>query len=125
MARRVFVLDDDLTTLNIIEEILCAADFKVKKFLDSNSLFEALKTHNPSLVILDIMMPNVDGIHVCEKLKTFPNVASVPIVMLSAKVSDNSKKGAFSAGASGFITKPFTARELVAAVKTYIELYNI
>lgn len=125
MSSLVFVLDDDIATLTIIEEILSSSDFKVKKFLDSNSLFEALKISKPSLVILDIMMPNVDGIHVCEKLKSFPNVASTPIVMLSAKVSDNSKKLAFSVGASGFITKPFTARELVSAVRTYIELYDI
>ena len=125
MNEDIYILDDDKPTLEIIENILKSNRFKVRTFSSPSSLIDRLGVKVPKLLILDILMPEINGLKLCEKLRAMEGLEDVPIVILSSKVSGSDKKEAFRSGANGFITKPFNARELVFAIKTYINLPKI
>ncbi len=125
MSERIFILDDDETTLTIIKNILESNRLKVSTFSSPNKLIDKLKIKVPRLILLDIMMPDIDGLSLCKEIRKLDGYGEIPIVILSSKISAMHKREAFQVGASGFITKPFTARELVFAIKTYMDLPKI
>ena len=96
--------------------------YKVLKAYDGKEALAAVEKEIPDLVILDIMMPEIDGVEVCRRFRANEKLNNVPIVMFSAKISAYDKKESFEAGADGFISKPFNARGFISGIKTYLEL---
>ena len=117
-------VDDNPLTLTILEEILGDDAF----FTTARGGVEALeKVHSfaPDLVLLDIMMPDLDGIEVCKKIRETPAVRHMKVVMVSAKSSVGERLEAYEAGADDYITKPFDEDELVAKVKVHLRLKSV
>ncbi|HZK84206.1 MAG TPA: response regulator transcription factor [Desulfosporosinus sp.] len=116
----ILIIDDDAEILNLIEIYLKNEGFQVIKAGDGLEALEFLAKTEVHLVILDIMMPKLDGIQACLKIR---EKGEVPIIMLSAKVEDIDKINGLSVGADDYITKPFNPLELVARVKSQLRRY--
>ena len=116
------VVDDDFNICELIRLILKKEDFKVIVANDGISALEKLEIDKINLIILDIMMPNMDGWEFCKEVRKFSNI---PIIMLTAKSEINQKVKGFDIGADDYLTKPFEPEELVARVKALLKRCNI
>ena len=120
--KTILVVDDEPDELEVVEMLLISEGYKVLKATNGIEALEVVEEETPDLVILDIMMPEMDGVETCKNMRRMDNMKSKPIIMFSAKLSAIDKKESFDAGADGFITKPFNARGFIAGIKTYLEL---
>ena len=120
--KTILIVDDEPDVLEVVEMLLISEKYKVLKARNGVEAIEVVNNNTPDLVILDIMMPEMDGVEVCRRMRNMDNMRDKPIVMFSAKLSAIDKKESFDAGADGFITKPFNARGFIAGIKTYLEL---
>lgn len=116
----ILVIDDDTEIRNLIEIYLNNEGFKVIKAGDGLEALDIVSKNNVQLIILDVMMPKLDGIQTCLKIR---EDIEVPIIMLSAKVEDMHKIHGLSVGADDYMTKPFNPLELVARVKSQLRRY--
>lgn len=116
----ILVIDDDLEIQNLIEIYLKNEGFQVIKAGDGMEALDILAQTEVHLVILDIMMPRMDGIEACLKIR---QKQEVPVIMLSAKMEDMDKIHGLSVGADDYLTKPFNPLELVARVKSQLRRY--
>ncbi len=123
--KTILIVDDEPDVLEVVEMLLISEKYKVLKARNGVEAIEVVNNNTPDLVILDIMMPEMDGVEVCRRMRNMDNMRDKPIVMFSAKLSAIDKKESFDAGADGFITKPFNARGFIAGIKTYLELSRI
>jgi len=113
------VLENIQIAMNILEEN--AYDFAYAK--SGEEALEILKENTFTLILLDIMMPGIDGFEVCKKIKEDPRLMEIPVIFLTAKADIDSLKKGFEVGGVDYITKPFHPEELLARVNTHIELY--
>lgn len=121
MKSNILVVDDDREIVDAIEIYLLQEDFNVYKAYDGEEAIKLLKAHDIHLMLLDIMMPKLDGIHAALKIREY---SSVPIIFLSAKSEDSDKILGLNIGADDYITKPFNPLELVARVKSNLRRYT-
>jgi diguanylate cyclase (GGDEF)-like protein len=118
----VLSVDDIGHNLQLLGTILERAGYETTFALSGSQALELLKTRQPDLILLDLMMPGMDGLEVCRILKASPNYQEIPIIFLTASSESKHLVEAFSAGAVDYITKPFNVPELLARVKTHLEL---
>ncbi len=109
----VLVIEDNPVTLDLFCEILKDNGYNAYAAADGSIGLDILSKENPDLVLLDIMLPGIDGFEVCEKIRSS---SQAPIIMVTAKGDDEDKVDAFAAGADDYITKPFSQTELVARI---------
>ena len=117
----ILVCDDDKQIVEAIDIYLTGEGFEVIKAYDGAEALELLKTHTVNLMILDVMMPGLDGIRTTLKVR---ETSSIPIIILSAKSEDADKILGLNIGADDYITKPFNPLELVARVKSQLRRYT-
>ena len=117
----ILVVDDEKTIADLIEIYLQNEGFKVYKFYESKDILNTLENVNIDLAILDVMMPDVDGFSLCQKIRKKYNF---PIIFVTAKVEEIDKISGLTLGADDYITKPFQPLELVARVKAQIRRYT-
>jgi DNA-binding response OmpR family regulator len=122
ILKKILIVDDEVDVVEVVEMLLETEGYNVLKAYNGKEALDMLETEIPDLVILDIMMPEIDGVEVCRRMRGMDEMSDIPIVMFSAKLSAIDKKDSFDAGADGFITKPFNARGFIAGIKTYLEL---
>ncbi len=113
----VLVVDDDVRITRLLGDILEFEGYQVLTAGDAQSAFELLKKEDPDLVLLDIIMPDVDGYTLCRHIR---NSSEVPIIMVTAKDAETEKVAGLEAGADDFVTKPFFTRELAARVRAVL-----
>ncbi len=116
----IFVVEDDFDIAQLIEFNLVAEGAKVKLFSEGLSLLKALNDSNPDFIILDIMLPGMDGVEVCRKVKRREKSSNVPVVMVTAKGTEEDIVRGLEAGADDYVTKPFSPSVLVARVKAVL-----
>lgn len=123
MANRykILAVDDDLANLNIISEIL-SDDYVIEIAESGESALEIAENFLPDLVLLDIMMPGIDGYEVCKKLRTSTKLSNTKILFLSAKELLEDRLYGYDVGGDDYITKPFDEEELVAKIKVFLRL---
>lgn len=114
MGPKVLVVDDEETMVRSLSNLLAREGYEVAVARDGPQALEAAKTQRPDLVLLDVMLPGVDGMEVCRQIRTW---STVPIIMLTAKTEEVDKVVGLEVGADDYVTKPFSPRELVARVK--------
>jgi DNA-binding response OmpR family regulator len=114
---RVLVVDDEEDVRNLVAFNLKAAGMEVLQAKNGVEALEMVKNESPDLVVLDLMMPEMDGISVCEMIRKLPRASETPVVMLTAWATDRARVVGLQAGASDYITKPFSPRELVKRVQ--------
>jgi len=116
----IVIIDDEPDILELVALHLKKANFKVKEFQDAKGFFNFIKSETPELIILDLMLPDVDGIEICKYLKKDDKLSSIPIIMLTARAEETDKVLGLELGADDYVTKPFSPRELVARVKAVL-----
>lgn len=115
------IVDDEPDIRQLVSLHLKREGFNVSGFQDSGSFMKSLETGNiPDLLILDLMLPDEDGFVTCQNLRRDPSYASIPIIMLTAKVQETDKVTGLDIGADDYVTKPFSPKELVARVKAVL-----
>lgn len=119
--QRILIVDDDSSIAELISLYLTKECYDTKMVSDGEEALRVFQTYNPNLVILDLMLPGIDGYEVCRKLRIF---SSVPIIMLSAKGETFDKVLGLELGADDYMIKPFDSKELVARVKAVLRRYN-
>lgn len=124
MTGTIAVIDDEPDILELVSMHLEKEGFKVKKFKEGRSLLKFLDENVPELVILDLMLPDIDGLEICKSLKKQDKFASLPIIMLTAKGQEIDKVLGLELGADDYVTKPFSPRELIARVKAVLRRYE-
>lgn len=117
MSYKILVADDDTMTVNLIKAYLEQDHWKVLTAFDGRRALEIAREKKPDLIILDLMLPRVDGLDVCRILRSS---SDVPIIMLTAKTTEDDILLGLDLGADDYITKPFSPRELVARVRTVL-----
>lgn len=117
----ILLVDDDKDIVDFIEVFLSDEGYKVLKAYHGNEALTLLDAHNVDLVILDIMMPQLDGIEVCRRIREKNNI---PIMILSAKATEVDKVVGLSTGADDYMVKPFSPLEFTARVKAQLRRYN-
>jgi diguanylate cyclase (GGDEF)-like protein len=116
---KLLVVDDNESNLDILLGLL--ADYDVIVALDGHSALDLLRQETPDVILLDIVMPGIDGYEVCTRLKAHPRWRDIPILFITAKTDEASLVRAFDVGGSDYVTKPFRARELLARVRIQVE----
>ncbi len=116
----IWCVDDDSTIRDIEVYTLEQTGFEARGFADGVSMLEALKTEIPELIVLDIMMPEMDGIEVLKKLRSEAAYKDTPVIMATAKGTEMDKIGGLNSGADDYLVKPFGVMEMVARVKAVL-----
>lgn len=115
-GKTIIVVDDNPDIVNIVKTILEGKGYNVMSAFSGPELFERLKEKKPDLIILDIMMPEMDGLEVLTRLKGAADTASIPVILLTAKVQYEDVLGGYKLGADYYITKPFTSTQLTNGI---------
>ena len=118
---KILVVEDDFDLSAVINDYLKNDGFEVKRVFDGADGIETVKSYEPALIILDIMLPKIDGIEVCRNIRL---ISHAPIIIISAKSSDTDKLLSLGVGADDYLTKPFSLIELVARVKSHIRRFT-
>lgn len=118
---KIVVVDDDLFILQLISEYLRKESYDVTSFSDGRSLVEHVRSEQPDCLILDIMMPGINGLSLLTELRGF---TEMPIIMISAHGDESDRIQGLELGCSDFLSKPFNPRELVGRVKAMLRLMN-
>lgn len=122
MLRKVLVVDDEASIVELIRFNLEKEGYEVAEAYDGVEALRVVRAESPDLIILDLMLPGIDGIEVCQAVR---RESSVPIIMLTAKDEEFDKVLGLSVGADDYVTKPFSIRELVARVKAALRRQNM
>ncbi len=120
MNQLIALLDDEPDIVELVSLHLKKAGFEVRGFQKSETFYHFIETHSPNLIILDLMLPDVDGLEICKYLKRKEVFSSIPIIMLTAKGEEIDKVLGLELGADDYVTKPFSPKELVARVKAVL-----
>lgn len=120
MAKLIAVLDDEPDILELVSLHLRKAGFRVEGFADATGFYTALGREVPALVVLDLMLPDADGIDICRYLRQETRTAAIPIIMLTARVEETDRVLGLESGADDYVVKPFSPRELVARVRAVL-----
>ncbi|NNJ10770.1 response regulator transcription factor [Chloroflexales bacterium ZM16-3] len=120
MTRTILVVDDEPGIVQIARDYLDRAGFRVITAGDGNAAIRLARAERPSLVVLDLMLPGVDGLDVTRALRQDPATRKLPIIMLTARVEEADLLVGLELGADDYITKPFSPRELVARVRAVL-----
>lgn len=124
MKPLIYSIEDDLNIQNVIQIALKNSNFDVELFHDGKSMFKELNNKKPNLFLLDIMLPDIDGIQILKKLRSDSRFHQIPIMMLSAKSSEIDKVIGLDFGADDYMIKPFGVLELVSRVKALLRRFN-
>ncbi len=122
MLPLILIVDDIEKNIQFIANILSKQSYRVAFALSGEAALQMQKEILPDLILLDIMMPQMDGIEVCRRLKADPQTRDIPIIFLTAKTETQDLVDGFEAGAADYVTKPFVSKELIARVNAHVEL---
>ncbi|NJM99625.1 MAG: hybrid sensor histidine kinase/response regulator [Phormidesmis sp. RL_2_1] len=122
---KILVVDDTLTNLEVISESLATHDYVVATALSGERALKRLEHYRPDLILLDVQMPGIDGFETCRQLKENPETAAIPVIFLTALSDPDSIVKAFSLGAADYVSKPFREPELLARVKTHLQVQRL
>jgi len=115
-AAGVLVVDDNDDNCRIIREILVTRGYAVRVARDGQSALREIEEERPDVVLLDIMMPEMDGMEVLDRIKGNPAHAGIPVILVTAKAQDEDLLAGYKYGADYYITKPFTAKQLLYGI---------
>lgn len=118
---KVLVVDDEPDAVELISFNLKGAGFDVVSAADGAQALKTARLHHPDLILLDVMLPEVDGLEVCKLLRRDPATSGIPIIMLTARAAEVDRIVGLELGADDYVTKPFSPRELVLRVKKVIK----
>ena len=121
---RILVVDDEVYIVHILDFSLGMEGYEVVTALDGEQALEKVAQQKPDLIVLDIMMPKLDGYETCKALKSREETRDIPVILLSAKGRNVDQKTGFEVGADDYITKPFSPRKLVERINAILGQAN-
>lgn len=119
------IVEDEKDILELLKHHLIKSNFSVIGFEKGDDFFNYLKKEIPDLIILDLMLPDIDGIEICKYLKRDQKYQNIPLIILTAKGEETDKILGLELGADDYITKPFSIKELIARVKAVLRRYEV
>ena len=114
---RILIVEDEESLLKLESILLSSKGYNVIGFADGPAAIEEISRNLPDLVILDIMLPGMDGFEVCRRIRNDPASSKVPVIMLTARKNSQDMERGFQAGANAYITKPFKSAQLVGTIE--------
>ncbi|MCP4143763.1 MAG: response regulator [bacterium] len=121
---KILIVDDEPSILNILDFSLGAEGYEVIQASDGAKAYEMAVEHLPDMIVMDVMMPIMDGYQACEKLKADSRTAMIPVLMLTAKSAAEDHQQGKDAGADGYLTKPFSPQRLVELTDSFLGATN-
>lgn len=121
MTKRILIVDDEPNIVVSLEFLMKREGFEVAVAVDGEAALHAMEAVKPDLVLLDIMLPKMNGFEVCQTIRTRPEWQSVKIVMLTAKGRDTEVAKGTALGADAYMTKPFSTKDLIEQVRQLLE----
>ena len=118
--KKILVADDDPNVVFLISEVLTRGHYQVSQAANGVEALRKTRSEMPDLVVLDVMMPGIDGFEVCRRIKADPALSAIKVIMVTAKTQGKDIQTGLSAGADHYITKPFKIGELSAKIKEFI-----
>ena len=118
--KRILAVDDEPHILKLVSFSLKSGGFEVLEASDGLSAIEVARAEQPDLILMDVMMPVLDGYEACRRLKESPETKDIPVVMLTAKTQLTEQQTGLDSGAAHYICKPFTPKDLVAQVQGFL-----
>lgn len=118
----ILIVDDIPSNLDVISDALSDMGFDVAIATSGERALQQVERKSPDLILLDVMMPGIDGFETCRRLKANPRTADIPVIFMTALSDPNSKVQALDLGAVDYVTKPFQEQEVLARVKTHLQL---
>ncbi len=122
---RILIVDDTRANVNVLSDTLGEQGYEIFVALSGEMALKVLKKANPDLILLDIMMPGMDGYDVCKEIKSDEETKDIPIIFLTAKTEKEDIVKGFKLGAIDYVTKPFQHEELIARVETQIRIKKL
>ncbi len=116
--QHILIVDDDKEIVRVLRAYLEQAGFEVSTAYDGNTALHIINSERPELVVLDLMLPDKDGLDITRLVRSEPNLARIYIIMLTARIEDTDKVVGLEIGADDYVTKPFNPREVVARVRS-------
>ena len=120
MKPKILVVDDEPDAIELVEFNLKQSGYAVTTATDGAEALKKARSHSPDLIVLDVMLPEMDGFEICKTLRLDPATAKVPILMLTAKAAEIDRVLGLELGADDYLTKPFSPRELLLRIKKII-----
>jgi DNA-binding response OmpR family regulator len=120
VSKRILVVDDEMYIVNILDFTLHGEGWEVISANNGEDALRTLLKYEPDLVILDVMMPRIDGVEVCRAIKAREESADTPVILLSAKDRDKDREEGLEAGADLYLTKPFSPARLVQEIRNLL-----
>lgn len=116
----ILIADDTASEAALMTSVVQKMGHHAQTVSDGEACLATAKTLKPSLILLDVVMPNMDGFNTCRKIKKDPELSSTPVIMVTSKGQDSDKFWAERQGANGYVTKPFTPDSLSTAIKAFL-----
>ena len=116
MPALIAALDDEADILELLRVNLEKAGYRFEGFQEAEDLYRFLARERPALILLDLMLPGTDGLEVCRHIRRSPDLAAVPVIMLTARGDESDKVVGLELGADDYVTKPFSVKELIARI---------
>jgi two-component system, OmpR family, alkaline phosphatase synthesis response regulator PhoP len=120
MAKKIIIIEDEQDIIGLVTHYLEKEGYRVTAIRDGAKGLQQVKSETPDLLILDIMLPEIDGLEICRRVRSDTKVAALPIIMLTAKGEETDRVVGLEVGADDYLTKPFSPKELVARVKALL-----
>lgn len=120
MKETILIVEDEKDIVKMLDYNLKKEGYKILVTHDGEDALDVANTKHPDLILLDLMLPGVDGLEVCKQLKLERKTASIPVIMLTAKTQESDKVVGLELGADDYVTKPFSPRELIARIKAVL-----
>ncbi|NCD34133.1 MAG: response regulator [Spartobacteria bacterium] len=120
----ILIVDDEQKNIQMLYTMLEEEGYRVLIARNGQAAIESCEMAAPDCILLDVMMPGLDGFETCARFKTIKNASSIPVIFMTALADEESKRKAFQIGGVDYVTKPFLRSELLARIKTHLELYR-
>src|SRR5258706_5957665 len=120
MTTRILVVEDDPDIAELVERYLSKAGFSTVRATSGSAALEAIALKAPDLLVLDLMLPHLDGLEICRRVRAHDKTANIPIIMLTARAEESERIVGLELGADDYLAKPFSPNELVARVRALL-----
>src|SRR5438552_192903 len=124
MTTRILVVEDDPDIAELVQRYLSKAGFTTDRAASGREALELIGTKAPDLLILDLMLPHLDGLEICRRVRAHEKTAHIPIIMLTARADESERIVGLELGADDYLAKPFSPNELVARVRALLRRAN-
>ena len=122
MGRKILIVDDEVYILHILDFSLGAEGYEVITAADGEEAIDKARLEKPDLVVLDVMMPKVDGFEACRRLKNDPETRELPVILLTAKGREVDRKMGIEVGADDYMVKPFSPSKLIQKIESFLSV---